>query len=144
MAYAKTLLIDQMWVRSWGQGLSQRVIETNLEWFSRQTQELRELILRFPLCCVVRGEDHHEIPYPTTVGMVHSYRSDGVLGVKQSPDDPDEQIQYHPASELTFVKPWGPFTAEFLRGYLIGESQRDEYTKPEARRSFQLHRGRLW
>lgn len=99
-----SLLIDQTWVGSWKDGVpTQEQAARLLRWLSTVPADFRELVCAFPPLSLVRGRVPLEVPYPWTVGLVSSYHSQGVLGVRQDPSSDEVLV---PSEKLCLVGFW--------------------------------------
>ncbi len=118
-----SLLIDQTWVREWPKKNALPAYRAELvRWFLELPVEFQDLVEKFPLHCLVRGDKDLDVPFPGTVGVVHSYQSGGILLVSQHPDEAPVAV---PSNRLELATCWYGITPDFLRACRVMKETHD-------------------
>lgn len=114
------------WLESWSQGAIERPAEA-ARWLRSRPDVVKQLALRFPPSCIVRGTVPMRCPSPGNVGIVSSYVEpkeglpDGALGVLAHPNG---RILYHCApGSLAVVGYFKGLTPEVLSHFMARQTQ---------------------
>lgn len=118
-----SLLIDQTWVKTWPSAdTSPEYRKRLVRWYLDLPPAFQELVERFPIHSLVRGDKDLDLPFPGTVGVVRAYQDNGNLLVSQHPDEPAVIV---PSNRLELVTCWYGITPDFLRACRVMKDLHD-------------------
>jgi hypothetical protein len=113
-------LIDQTWVRTYGDNVTLDYLLETARWVARLPDDLRLLAYRFPPRCLVRRKARpwHDwdgrVPVQGSLGIVRMYAADCLhVAIQQQPGG---ECHWVPVDELEYAAPWAGLTAGYLAG----------------------------